>query len=180
MPAPALEQARKTARSRARRRSKALEADLEIIYAKPVEEWDMEELARGRPRAANGTWVGKTPGWLTPAVRDEAQKRFISLARVDLQGELTACIKVVADLAKCEEVDERGNFIVPAGVRLSAATYVIDQILGKSTAKVEHDVTDKMGAFLAGAMVLDDGEDAHPVIEGSVVAASDDYDEDGE
>lgn len=146
-----------------------------MIYEKPVEDWDMEELARGRPRARNGTWAGKTPMWLTPAVRDEARRRFADMSRMQLTEHLGDCIKVVAELATCDDVDEKGNFIVPASVRLSAATYVIDQILGKATGKVEHTADDKFASFLAGAMVLEGGESAHPVIEGTVVG----YGEDG-
>lgn len=172
MPRPTSEAIRRNARHRARRAGAKLERELEIIYEKPLDEWDLEELARGRPRARNGTWAGGSPRWLTPAIREESQKRFQEMARGQLVGHLEAAISVVGELATCDEVDERGNFIVPASVRLSAATYVIDQILGRATAKVEHDVTDKFGAFLAGAMVLEDGEDAHPVIEGAVVSST--------
>src|SRR6478609_9046244 len=67
--APSQEKSRKQARARARRkmrRGEALMDDALIeIGWKPVEEWDDEELARGRPRNSLGTFTGRKPGWVT-------------------------------------------------------------------------------------------------------------------
>lgn len=169
-------QRKKNARARIRHNSGKISTAFEDLY-KPVEEWDMEELAKGRPRAVNGTWAGSTPKWITPAIRDEAQRRLQTMGRSMLREQLFDAVKVVANLATDDETDDDGKPLVPASVRLQAATYLIDQVLGKPTAKVELDAGQNLKDMLAGALVLPGGASA-TVIEGELVNDEED-DEDG-
>src|SRR5688572_29031807 len=66
---------KKQIRARARRGRKITERELELLY-KPMDEWDEEELARGRPRAADGTFRGKSPSWITREQYETALGRF--------------------------------------------------------------------------------------------------------
>ena len=69
------------------RRGKNREEDIALYaehshYFKPVHDWDMEELAHGRPRGKTGGFQGRAPGWLTadiipggPETSSRPQKR---------------------------------------------------------------------------------------------------------
>src|SRR5262245_63124610 len=60
---------RKQMRARARRkRKKAGESEEFKRLYKPIEQWDPEELARGRPRSRDGNFTGRPPRWITRAV----------------------------------------------------------------------------------------------------------------
>jgi len=166
----------KAIRKRIRRGTAQLEGELELLYAdrKVIADWDYEELARGRPRGKNGQFNGPAPKWITPAIRDEATRRLRAKGLADLGAHLGDAIKVTAELMNDDSVDLDGKPAVPATVRLSAAQFIADHVLGRATAKVEVDLGEKTRTMLAGAIVLPDGQPA--VIDGELV----DDDEQGE
>jgi len=59
-------------------------AEVSDRWAKPIEEWDWQELARGRPRCADGTFKGVAPQWVTLAVRNEAKRRLLARANAEI------------------------------------------------------------------------------------------------
>src|SRR4051794_20110709 len=68
----------KQLRARARRlaeKGKSPANELELLY-KPIEQWDAEELAKGRPRAVDGTFKGRPPTWVTRELYEQAMSRF--------------------------------------------------------------------------------------------------------
>src|SRR5690349_18056761 len=70
----------KNARQRARKKVAKADISNEIaILYKPLDEWDDEEVARGRPRGSDGTFRGRRPQWLTPAIQAERQRRLRQL-----------------------------------------------------------------------------------------------------
>jgi hypothetical protein len=69
------------ARARLRRRkvtdTDGIKADIEVVYGKPIEEWDLEELTRGRPRNPDGTFAGaKPPAAIAGVTATELQQRL--------------------------------------------------------------------------------------------------------
>jgi hypothetical protein len=157
-------------RNRARRREGKLNVEIdnymEHVAKKPIEEWDLEELARGRPRDVNGGWNGRTPTWLTPAIAREAKRRLMDHTFGTLAGHVDEAIKTIAKLLTDESVDEFGKPIVDARTKLAAAQFVVENVIGKPKAVVEVEATDLVRSFIAGALVMDDGEPAHPIIDG--------------
>jgi hypothetical protein len=167
-------------RGRIKRANKRLEAateDIGIFYNKPVEEWDFEELQRGRPRSHNGRFTGAKPAWITGAVLAEAQKRLKSLTKQELHMHANAAIAVIADLMVDDRVDRLGKPVTSSATKLQAATYVLDHIIGKSTAHVEVEGSLQLNQMLAAVIINPDGQDAFPaIVPGEWTATEDDDD----
>jgi hypothetical protein len=154
-------------RARIRSANKRLDAateDIGIFYNKPVEEWDFEELQRGRPRSANGKFTGMKPTWITGAVLAEAQKRLKSLTKQELHMHANTAISVIADLMTDDRCDDNGKPLTTSATKLQAATYVLDHIIGKATSHVEVEGSVQLTQMLAAVIVNPDGEDAFPAV----------------
>lgn len=155
----------KRLRARARRHGKRRDEAIQKLY-KPVEEWDPEELARGRPRDKNGGFSGRTPGFITRAVHEEAIRRFTEITRADMRALVPEAMAVLRKILESEEKDDKGRPVVPAGVKLDAIKWTIEQLVGKPTQKMDVDISVRLQAVLAGAMVNvgEDGQ-ATPAID---------------
>ncbi len=156
-------------RERQRKAVNQLNHDIELMYKKPVKDWDFEELRRGRPRGDDGTFPrGSRPDWITDVVLSEIQQRLQMMTRGQLARYARDALKVFVDVMRDDRVDDNGRPLTSSSTKLDAAKYVMDQIIGKSTTKVELSGSVELQNILARVMVNPDGEDAHPVIEGSV------------
>jgi hypothetical protein len=175
-------------RNRLRRKGRKFQQDLEkymdVAYQKPISEWDIEELARGRPRDKGGFFRGRTPMWITPAVQQEAKKRLLNETMGKLSHHIDSAVVAIGELITSEEVDDKGKPIVDARTKLAAAQFIIENFLGKPKAIIEIGATDETKALLAQAIVLDDGrpQDEPIVLEGEfdVVEGEDEMEELGE
>lgn len=146
-------------RVRLRRRSVDAERDVAMLYGKPVEEWDLEELARGRPRNKAGKFSGPRPPWLTPLVLAESRRRLHEETYGQLAGYAQIALKVMKNLMESTEVDANGRPLVDAKTKLAAASFVLEHIIGKPKAVVEiNDPSEFQRKALAAAIVLDDGK----------------------
>lgn len=149
------------------KRDGRMDRDIEMLYQKPIEDWDIQELAHGRPRSKDGTFRGKTPTWITPAIQKEAKRRLLDNTIGELSGHIGKAVKCIGDLIESDEVDENGKPIVDARTKLAASSFVVEHFIGKPKQLVEVDATDETKQALAAAIVLDDGEDqSHLVLEG--------------
>lgn len=152
-------------RVRLRRAAKKLNAPLDQIHRdmqmlpgyRPVEEWDVEELARGRPRNPKGGFQGPVPMWCTPIVTREAKKRLLNETFGKMAGHVDLAIKTLVKIMESEDLDEKGRPIVDARTQLAASTFVLEHILGKPTAVVEIGAQDETQRMLAMAIILEDG-----------------------
>jgi hypothetical protein len=131
---------------------------LDQVWKKPIDEWDVEELSRGRPRNKKGHFGGRPPAWVTPTVQEEAKKRLLNQTLGKLHGYVDIAIKCVANLITSTEVDDKGRPIVDARTRLAAAQFIIEHVAGKPKAIFELTTTDGAKKALAAAIVLDDGK----------------------
>lgn len=163
-----------------RNSAKNIARDINILYKKPVAEWDMEELARGRPRGPNGKFQGPRPTWITPVILREASDRLRQLTKDELATYAGDAVRVMGELMKSTDVDEDGKPIVSAKTRLDAAKYVLDQIIGKPTLPVEHSGNVTLQHLMGSILVNPDGREAHPVIDGEVVEDDDESDDESE
>lgn len=149
---PNLSMTPKAIRNRTRRRGQITEKEFDQLY-KPIEQWDEEELARGRPRAKDGSFRGKTPLWLTREMHEQAMDRFKSLITTRMRQEAVGAIGVVRNLLENDEVDDKGKPIVPPSVQLQAAQWLVEHVIGKPKQRTETDISVKLQAVLASSMI---------------------------
>lgn len=172
-------------RNRMRRKHAKFAQELELyvdtVYQKPLDEWDVEELAHGRPRDKSGKFRGRTPAWITPAVQQEAKRRLLDHTFGSMAAYIDTAIQTVHNLMKSEEVDDNGKPIVDARVKLAAATFIIEHVVGKPKAVIEVG-EDTTRQALASAIILDDGmPQGHLVLEGEFEEMDEEEsDDDGE
>ena len=127
-----------------------------MLYRKPLAEWDEEELARGRPRDAKGTFAGPKPAWITPEMHEEAISRFQAVVKTGMQAATVDALKAVTDILVNDEVDNRGKPVVGASTKLQAATFLLEHVVGKPKQTIEQDISVKLQGLLASVMVQPD------------------------
>ncbi len=154
---------KKQLRAKARRKAKSkkirrMEREISELY-KPIEQWDDEELARGRPRNSLGTFAGPAPTWVKRDVHEEAVGRFKEVAGSDMRALVPTAITTVRNILEMNGQDDKGRPLVPPSVKLDAAKWVVEHLIGKPTQRTEMDISIKLQAILAGAMVTE-GDDA--------------------
>lgn len=142
----------KQIRARARRAQAITEAQLEKLY-KPLEEWDAEELARGRPRAKDGSFKGKAPAFIDRALHEQIVRRFEEVVRTKMNESTVDALKYLNQVLANEEVDDRGRPVVSASTKLDATKFLIEHVIGKPKQRTETDISVKLQGILAHAMV---------------------------
>lgn len=151
---PPTSQAAKQIRQRARRKLSKLSPDeMQALYGKPVEEWDMEELARGRPRASDGTFKGRAPRWLDRSLHEQIVKRFEEIVRAEMNGHTVDALAVIGKILTDEGIDDKGKPRVPAGTKLEAAKFLVEHVVGKPKQRTETDISIKLQGILGHAMM---------------------------
>ena len=149
---PAAVMTKKQIRARARRKMNIGQEELAQLY-KPIEEWDHEELARGRPRAKDGSFKGATPKFIDRAVHEQIVRKFESVVKAEMNGHTVAALELIGNLLDDDERDERGKPIVGANTKLDAAKFLIEHVIGKPKQRVETDISVKLQGLLGTVMV---------------------------
>jgi hypothetical protein len=147
--------AEKRRKQKARREARKAGNALEQLY-KPIEEWDDEELARGRPRAADGSFRGRSPGWVTRELHEESIRRFTTITQNEMRALVPAAIENIAKIAGDTSCDEKGKPNTPAAVRLAANQWIVEHLVGKPKQRLEADISVKLQGILAEALVSPD------------------------
>lgn len=168
----------KNARHRARRKvAKAdISAEIAAMYDKPIEEWDDEEITRGRPRGRDGTFRGRSPAYLAPTLMVERQRRLRQLMSDDLGTYAADALRVIHSVMMDDRCDDEGKSIVPASVRVDAAKYLVDQFIGKAKVSVDVNEHNPLMDLMAGVLVNPDGEPSHMIVEMAALDPGDDED----
>ena len=132
----------------------------EVMFgeSRPVSEWTLEELQHGRPRNPRTGWKGPKPKWITPIIQAEIRKRLREESIGKLVGHTTAAIKVLAEFLTNEDEPQ---------LRFKAAALILEYAAGAPEKHISVEANVVLQNMLAGALVLDDGTPAHPVIEGT-------------
>lgn len=140
------------------RRGTDRKRDLELMGYKPVPEWDMEELARGRPRNSNGSFRGASPSWLTEDIRAEALKRLKDNVFSELMALVPLAAKTVRDTLTSTEVDDNGRPVVDAKTKLDAAKWLSEHAVGKATQRttVEVNPVNETARILSRIQIVND------------------------
>lgn len=155
---------------------------MEKLYKKPVEEWDWEELAHGKPRNKDGDFKGNSPKWVTRAVHEEAIRRFNQMLNAKVRVVSSPALDVLMNLMLDQQLvyndeGEAVRYIVPPSVKSQIAQYLVDRVGGKPTQTIESkaDVQVQLQSILAGS-VVNPGQ----VVEIDEVEEEDDNDDDDE
>lgn len=158
-------------RKRLRRRADDIEEDYKLLHEvqstkyKPVEEWTLEELAYGKPRNANGKFDGAKPRWMTAAIREEVRRRMHEETLAQFAPQAAHAVRVLTQFLTDDENPR---------LKFDAAKLILEYVIGKPDVKVAVTGNVTLQAMLADALVLEDGSDAHPVIDGQFVEVEDD------
>lgn len=145
----------KQKRARARRKARKADVAISEVY-KPIEEWDDEELARGRPRDINGAFRGAAPKWISRELHEDVLRRFKDYSQGEVRALVPKALTTIEMILTSKELDEKGRSLVPMATKLDAAKWVVEHLVGKPTQRVEADISVKLQAVLAGALVSPD------------------------
>ncbi len=85
--------------------------------------WSEEELLRGQRKGRHGRWVGPRPKVVPTAVHQELVQRRMLAAHKLLGENLVKAVQVLATIMEDKRADH--------GVRVKAATTIIERVLGK-------------------------------------------------
>lgn len=146
----------KQIRARARRHpERQLTArEMRALRKKPLEEWDLEELARGRPKGKNGKFHGPPPAWVTRDLHERSIELFKARIRTDMQSHTIKAVDLLANLLEDDDVDARGRPVVPAGTKVDIAKFLIEHLIGKPTQPIQSDISIKLQGVLASVLVV--------------------------
>ena len=120
---------------------------------KPIEEWDLEELARGRPRDKNGNFRGATPHFITREIHERAMERFKTVVKSEvgaLSGNALAAVQMVL---LDDRVDDKGKPLISAASKMDAAKFIIEHAIGKPVQQSTSDISVRLQAVLGSVMV---------------------------
>lgn len=147
----------KQIRARIRRKVKRSEIaspqEIAALYKKPISEWDMEELANGRPKNAAGKFSGPKPSWVTQAVHEESMKLYTAAVKSSMRGTTVDALEVIKSIINNEDVDDKGKPIVPASTKLEAAKFLLEHVVGKPTQRIEQDLSVRLQGILGQVLV---------------------------
>jgi len=156
---PATSENAKQIRQRARRKLRKLSPEEQTaLWGKDLQHWDLEELARGRPRDKNGQWKGPAPGFLSRQMHEEIIARFETIVREEMNGHTVDALKLLGKVLNDEKVDNKGRPLVPASTKVDVAKFLIEHIIGKPKQRVESDISVKLQGILGHAI-------ANPVLD---------------
>lgn len=149
--ARARRRANKTSK-RARSREIISEVEFEALY-KPIDEWDIEELAHGRPRDHNGAFSGLKPKWITREVHERAMEAFQMAIKTGMNRMTPDALDTLQWVIQNEDTDERGKPIVPASAKNQAAMFLVEHVVGKPKQHVQQDISVKLQGILGSVLV---------------------------
>lgn len=156
----------KQVRARTRRTiakgKKVSDEDFEAWCGKPIDEWDIEELARGRARDAGGGFRGMPPKYMPRAVHERIAERFKMLVRDQLNQNSVVALGVIRNLLENEDIDGKGKPLVSASTKLDAAKWLVEHVVGKPVQPTQTDVSVKLQGILGAVMVNPVLDENHP------------------
>jgi hypothetical protein len=145
-------QIRRRANRRIRKGQRITDEAFKAAY-KDIDEWDDEELARGRPRDTNGQFRGAPYKYIPREVHERAVERFKVLVREQMNVHSIEALKTIQMVLESDEVDHKGKPIVPASTKLDAAKFLLEHIVGKPVQPTQSEVSVKLQGILGAVMV---------------------------
>lgn len=134
------------------RQPRMSEQEFDALY-KPIEDWDLEELAKGRPRNRDGNFQGRKPTWITREVHERAMDLFKSAVKTEMGSLTPTAIDTIRYILEDDRTDERGKPLTPAAAKLQASTFLLEHAVGKPKQEVTQDISVKLQGILGAVMV---------------------------
>lgn len=131
---------------------------VEKLYGKPLEDWDPEELARGRTRDKNGNFSGRAPKWMTREMHEAAMERFKTIVQTEARVHTFTALEVLGQILEDDSVDDKGKPNTPASVKADVAKFLYEHLVGKAKQPIQADINVKLQGILATVMVDATGE----------------------
>lgn len=145
----------KRLRRRSRKAIRLADAAWNETY-KPIEQWDLAELAHGRPRNGAGDFRGRPPAYITKELHERILERFQTMVRQGMNEQTIDALGVISVILASEETDHRGKPIVPYGTKLDAAKFLLEHVVGKPVQPSTSDISVKLQGILGSVMVTPD------------------------
>lgn len=147
-------QIRKRARRKAAKGIALDDDELEVLISKPLEEWDIQELAKGYPRLPNGKFPNRAPApYVQMAMKEKIDREFKAKVRGSMNVTTVDALQTLAAVLSDDSTDHRGKPHVSASTKVDAAKFLVEHLLGKPKQTVENDISVKLQGILAGVMV---------------------------
>lgn len=157
---------------------KQVDALIEDHGWKPIEEWDLQELAKGKPRDKNGKFSGRRPTWVDAEVLAQVRKRHKQMISDGVHEMAEDAMSLMHRLMNDDELDDNGKPITPSATKFAAAKYILDQTIGAPIAKVEAEVNHKVSFLMNAVVVNPDGTPSYPSLDNAINAEIVEEDED--
>jgi len=123
------------------------------MYGKPVEDWDLEELARGRPRNKAGGFSGvQKPKWVPQEIHEQAIATFGKVVKNRMNVTAIDALESISAILANTDVDDNNKPLVSASTKLDASKFLLEHVVGKPTQHVEQDVSVKLQGILGVVM----------------------------
>jgi hypothetical protein len=150
---PITSKEKKQIRQRARRKLRNLSEDeQEALWGKDISQWDLEELAKGRPRADDGSFRGKAPGFLSRQLHEEIIRRFEEIVRQEMNGYTVDALTMLHTVLGDNTTDVKGRRNTPRSVQVDVAKFLIEHVIGKPKQRTEADISVKLQGILGMAI----------------------------
>lgn len=149
-------------RARARRSgglNHVTKTEAKVLMRKPLKDWTLPELAKGRPMDKNGRFTGMKPQWVTREMHEQAMELFKAHVRTDMNSHTVRALQVIREVMDNDETDARGKPLVSAGTKVDVAKFLLEHLMGKPTQPIQTDISIKLQGILGASLVMQD-EDA--------------------
>jgi hypothetical protein len=177
---PATNMSRKSIRRRARRKIAIANEEIKLLYGKGIEDWDMEELARGRCRDKNGYFSGPSPQFVSRALHEESMKRFETVVKSEMNAHTVAALTIIGQILEDDREDHNGKPLVSATTKLDAAKFLVEHVIGKPKQHTSTDISVKLQGILGMAMVNPTPDGGVALTQGYIEADSYEEGDEGE
>lgn len=147
-------QIKRRAKRKSERGARLTDQEFEILFPRPLEEWSLQELAKGYPKNAHGEWPSHPPNqFLRQEIRERIERRFKTSVKERMNVSTVTALETIQDILDNEDIDPRGRPIVPASTKLDTAKLLIEHLLGKPKQHVETEINGTLHSILAAVMV---------------------------
>lgn len=152
----------KQIRARARRKYQRMQRSQEKMIGneefewlfKPIEEWSLRELALGRPLPPDGKIPrGPKPQWVTMEVHERSMELFVKAIKSQMNANTIDALSAMTEIINDNRVDHRGRPLVAPSVKMDAAKFLLEHIVGKPKQHITQDISVKLQGLLGSVMV---------------------------
>src|SRR6266702_2160596 len=146
-------QTRRRAERKLKRGMAITDEEFEMLF-KPISEWTIDELAKGYCRTKEGRWPSRPPSqFMRGQIREKIDEEFRRHVKLDMNGLTVEALAALRHVLTEDGSDSRGRPLVPAGVKVRTAEFLVDHLIGKPKQVVQEDISIRLSSILADVMV---------------------------